>query len=73
MDWWVGRKEGLRWSAHPFQGAVRGVHAKYLLLLLAPRSSSWVLAFLYLIVHNLSQLHLHAVNFSSVVSLYSAA
>ena len=44
-----------------------------LLLLLAPRSCSWVLAFLYLIVHNLSQLHLHAVNFSSVVSLYSAA
>ena len=57
----------LRWSAHPFGGALCRGH-KYpafapntLLLLLALQK-----AFLYLVVHNLPQRHMHKAIFSSL-------
>ena len=56
-------------SGHlPTPLVVRGEGSKYrtLLLLPASRRGSWFLAFLYCIVRNLPQLHMHAVIFSPV-------
>lgn len=63
------RPEGwLRGSAHPLGDAVCRDHAhrmqNALPLLLALGSGPWVMAFLSLVVHNLPQLHMHAVTFS---------
>ena len=77
--WWVGPEEGqLRWSAatpFPWGSCVQGsrpVSCSWLL-----RSGGWVLAFLYLVSHNLPQLHMQVVIFSSLsflcVLLYSEA
>ena len=51
-----------------------GIMGSTLLLVPALQSGSWVLAFLSLVVHNLPHLHMHAVNFKSmIVSLHSVA
>ena len=50
-----------RWSARPLGGAVCRDHVQPLLLLLAPQK--WQFGFLYLIVHNLCSLCLHACYF----------
>ena len=61
----VGPERWLRWSAHPFGGAVCRGHARYPAF--ASGSSevaAGFLVFLYLVVHNLPQLYMHAVIFS---------
>ena len=66
MSW--GQLEGwLRWSAHPFGGAVCREHAQDPAF--TPGSSELAVGFsvfLYLVVHNLPQLHMHAVLFCFV-------
>ena len=64
-DQWIGLEGWLMWSAHPLGGAVYRVYAWYpAFCSWHHRSGNWVLAFLYFIVHNLPQLHMHAVIFS---------
>ena len=61
----VGQERWLRWSAHPFGGVESRGHAQYPAF--APDHSEvavGLFGFLYLAVHNLPQLHLHAVVFS---------
>ena len=57
----------LRWSAHPFVVLCAGGMRSALLLLLALQKWQLVfLVFLYLVIHNLPQLHMHTVIFSPV-------
>ena len=59
-DLWVGLEGRLSWSACPLGSAVCRQHEQDP----AQGSCSWVLAFLYLIVRDLSQLRMPAVIFS---------
>ena len=64
-DQWVGPEEWLRWSAHPLSGTVCRDHVQ--LPYFAPGTSEMavgILAFLYLFIHNLPQLCMHAFIFS---------
>ena len=61
----VGQERWLRWSAPPFGGVESRGHAQYPAF--APASSEVAvgfLVFLYLVVHNLSHLHIYTVIFS---------
>ena len=69
MDWWVSRGEWLTVVCPPLPGCCMWGSCPL------PCFCFWHLeaAVGFLIVHNLSQLHMYAVIFSPVVSLYSAA
>ena len=63
----VGLVGWLGWRAHPFGGGVCKGHAQYPIF--ASGSSEvaiGLLVFLYTLVHNLPQLHMHAAVFSPI-------
>ena len=59
----VGPEGWLRWSAHPLGGTLCRVHVQYPAFAGHPAFAEF-LVFLYLVVHNLPQLHMHPAVFS---------